>query len=178
MNTNGSVQKMVECTRIFKFLAGLNMKFDEVRGRIIGRQPLPSMGEVLSEVKWEESWRSVMLGKKTVTAPIANSALAMPIAATATSRNPNTQRNTEEKTRVWCDFCNKPRETCWKIHGKLVNWKPMERKKNKLGDQSNRNIAAANTAEISSLSKNRWSNFFNCWSPIHWLPLLLVCWHK
>ena len=55
MNTNGSVQKMVECTRIFKFLAGLNMKFDEVRGRIIGRQPLPSMGEVLSEVKWEES---------------------------------------------------------------------------------------------------------------------------
>ena len=35
--------KMVECSRIFKFLAGRNLDFDEVRGRIIGRQPLPPM---------------------------------------------------------------------------------------------------------------------------------------
>ena len=43
---------MVESSRIFKFLAGLNVEFDEVRGRIIGRQPLPSIGEVFSEVRW------------------------------------------------------------------------------------------------------------------------------
>ena len=30
-------KKMVEMNRIFKFLAGLNIEFDEVRGRIIGR---------------------------------------------------------------------------------------------------------------------------------------------
>ena len=30
-------KKMVEINRIFKFLAGLNIEFDEVRGRIIGR---------------------------------------------------------------------------------------------------------------------------------------------
>ena len=38
--------KMVERSRIFKFLVGLNIDFDEVRGRIIGRQPLPLNGEV------------------------------------------------------------------------------------------------------------------------------------
>ena len=32
--------KMVESSRIFKFLARLNVEFDEVRGRIVGWQPL------------------------------------------------------------------------------------------------------------------------------------------
>ena len=57
-------KKTVEDNQIFKFLAGLNIEFDEVRGRIIGRQPLPSIGEVFSEVRKEESRRNVMLGKK------------------------------------------------------------------------------------------------------------------
>lgn len=43
---------------------GLNIEFDEVKGRIIGRQPLPSLGEDFSEVRREESHRSVMLRKK------------------------------------------------------------------------------------------------------------------
>ena len=47
--------KMVESSRIFKFLARLNVEFDEVRGRIIGWQPLPSLGEVFSEMHREES---------------------------------------------------------------------------------------------------------------------------
>ena len=42
----------------------LNVEFDEVKGRIIRRQPLPSIGEVFSEVRREQSMRNVMLGKK------------------------------------------------------------------------------------------------------------------
>lgn len=57
-------KKVVEDNRIFKFLAGLEVEFDEVRGRIIGRKPLPSLGEVFSEVRREESHQNVMLGKK------------------------------------------------------------------------------------------------------------------
>ncbi|RVW27193.1 Retrovirus-related Pol polyprotein from transposon RE1 [Vitis vinifera] len=57
-------KKTMEDYRIFKFLASLNVEFDEVRGRIIGRQPLHSIGEVFSEVRREESRRNVMLGKK------------------------------------------------------------------------------------------------------------------
>lgn len=41
---------MVENDRIFKFLVGLNIEFDEVKGRIIGRAPLPSLEEVFAEV--------------------------------------------------------------------------------------------------------------------------------
>ena len=91
-----------------------------------------------------------------VTAPVENPTLAMPIAVVAANRNPNTQRKTEEKTQVWCDFCNKPRHTremCCKIHGKPMDWKPMERKK--IGDQFNQNIVAANTAEMPSLSREK-----------------------
>ncbi|KAL5824988.1 hypothetical protein ACOSQ3_021051 [Xanthoceras sorbifolium] len=57
-------QKVLENSRVFKFLAGLNVDFDEVRGRIIGRQPLPSLNEVFAEVRREESRRGVMLGNK------------------------------------------------------------------------------------------------------------------
>ena len=39
-------KKLVENNRVFKFLASLNVEFDEVRGRIIDQQPLSSIGEV------------------------------------------------------------------------------------------------------------------------------------
>ena len=114
-------KKTVEDNRIFKFLIGLNVEFDEVRGRIIGRQPLPSIGEVFSEVRREESRRLVMLGKRNLVNTIENSALAASINAGRTAT-----KKPDEKSRVWCDHCNKPRhtrETCWKIHGKPANWK-------------------------------------------------------
>eukprot|EP00261_Vitis_vinifera_P038360 XP_019079603.1 PREDICTED: uncharacterized protein LOC109123660 [Vitis vinifera] len=68
-------KKTMEDNWIFKFLVGLNVEFDEVRGRIIGRQPLPSIGEVFLEVRREESWRNVMLGKKGPGVAIEGSAL-------------------------------------------------------------------------------------------------------
>ncbi|KAL9411515.1 hypothetical protein AB3S75_045171 [Citrus x aurantiifolia] len=42
-------KKIVEDSRIYKFLTGLNVEFAEVRGRIIGRPPLPPIGEVFAE---------------------------------------------------------------------------------------------------------------------------------
>ncbi|PON63093.1 hypothetical protein PanWU01x14_133650, partial [Parasponia andersonii] len=87
-------QKTIEHNRIFKFLAGPNMDFDDVRGRIIGRQPLPSIGEVFSEVRREESRRGVMLVKKIIGGPPENSTLA----ATATAaRNNFPARRPDEK---------------------------------------------------------------------------------
>ena len=111
-------KKMVESSQIFKFLVGLNVEFDEVRGRIIGWQPLPSLGKVFSGVRCEENRRNVMLGKK-LFGPVENSTLLGTTATT--SGNPNNQRRSDDKPRVWCDHCNKSchtRETCWKLHGK------------------------------------------------------------
>ncbi|KAG6480118.1 hypothetical protein ZIOFF_063596 [Zingiber officinale] len=143
-------KKTVEDSHIFKFLAGLNVEFDEVRGRIIGRRPLPSLGEVFSEVRREESRRNVMLGKKGPTTIIEGSAL--------TSTGSNIRRGTanlrkpEEKSVLWCDFCNKPRhtrETCWKIHGKPANFK------SKSGEKNGRIFPIANEAmtTVSTITK-------------------------
>ncbi|KAJ9671063.1 hypothetical protein PVL29_027182 [Vitis rotundifolia] len=114
----------MEDNRIFKLLAGLNVKFDEVRGRIIGRQPLPSIGEVFSEVGREESRRNVMLSKKGLGVAIEGSALVT--TGGGYNKAAAFQCKSDERPRVWCDFCNKPhhtRENCWKIHGKPVIWK-------------------------------------------------------
>ena len=56
-------KKMVDNARIFKFLAGLDDEFDEVRGRILGRQPLPPLVKLFSEVRHKDCRRNVMIKK-------------------------------------------------------------------------------------------------------------------
>ena len=47
-------QEFLEKERLFDFLAGLNGEFDQVRVRILGRDPLPSLNEAFSIVRGEE----------------------------------------------------------------------------------------------------------------------------
>uniref|UniRef100_A0A803NGJ7 Retrotransposon gag domain-containing protein n=1 Tax=Cannabis sativa TaxID=3483 RepID=A0A803NGJ7_CANSA len=111
-------KRTIEKTQIYKFLAGLNIEFDEVKGRIIGRNPLPPIGEVFLEVRLEESRRSVMLGKKVLRTIVEGSSLAT--MGEGYGRNTNYSPKSNEKPWVWCDFYNKPCHTCetyWKIHG-------------------------------------------------------------
>ena len=67
----------MEAHRIYKFLVGLNVEFDEVREQIIGRVPLPKISEVFVEVRREESQRHVMLGKKSISKTVGSSALSV-----------------------------------------------------------------------------------------------------
>ena len=99
-------QQTMEEGRIFQFLAGLNEELDEVRGRIIGRATLPSLGEVFAEVRREETRRSVMIGKiKIVLPPPETNVLAT---ETTTLKSSTNQKNF---SNLWCDHCNKPRHT-------------------------------------------------------------------
>jgi len=82
---------------IYKFLASLNIEFDEVRGRIIGRSPLPPISDVFAEVRREESRRSVMLGKKTTGELLENSAL---ITNAPAYKAANYQRKSNERPWV------------------------------------------------------------------------------
>ena len=61
--TGDSVQfkKKMENERVFEFLTGLNRELDDVRSRVLSRRPLPSIGEVFSKVRREESRRKVIL---------------------------------------------------------------------------------------------------------------------
>lgn len=99
-------KKIVDNDCIYKFLVGLNITFDEVKGRILGKKPLSSISEAFSEVRREESRRNVMVGKKN---SIENSALV--VSDVNASRGTTNQKKTDEKPRVWCDYCNKPRHT-------------------------------------------------------------------
>ena len=49
-NDANHYKQTVEAHRIYKFLAGLNVEFDEVRGRIIGKVPFPKISEIFAEV--------------------------------------------------------------------------------------------------------------------------------
>ena len=69
-------QKIVEKRQLFKFLLGLIKDLDEVRGRILGTKPLPTICEAFVEVKREESRKKLMLGKQIAATIIESSALA------------------------------------------------------------------------------------------------------
>ncbi|KAL5775181.1 hypothetical protein ACOSP7_012738 [Xanthoceras sorbifolium] len=87
--------QITESNRIFTFLAGLNIEFDEVRGRIIGRQPLPSINEVIAEVRREESRRLVMLGKKNEEPSLVETSALVSQEAVATANKSQTRKNDE-----------------------------------------------------------------------------------
>ena len=67
----------MEAYRIYKFLAGLNVEFDEVRGQIIDRVSLPKINKVFVEVRRKESCRHVMLGKKSNSRIVESSVLSV-----------------------------------------------------------------------------------------------------
>ena len=47
-------REMVERDWMINFLAGLNNDLDDVRGRIVGMKPLPSIEETFAVVRREE----------------------------------------------------------------------------------------------------------------------------
>jgi len=52
---------MLDKERVFDFLHGLNIELDEVRGRLLGAKPFPSIQEDFAELRREESRKKVML---------------------------------------------------------------------------------------------------------------------
>ena len=58
---NVCFKKKMENEKVFEFLARLNRELDNVRSRVLSCRSLPSIREVFSEVRREESRRRVML---------------------------------------------------------------------------------------------------------------------
>ncbi|RVW29708.1 Retrovirus-related Pol polyprotein from transposon TNT 1-94 [Vitis vinifera] len=57
-------KRIIEKERVFKFLLRLDKSLDEVRGRILGTKPLPTIREAFSEVRREESRKKLMMGTR------------------------------------------------------------------------------------------------------------------
>ncbi|CAH9061826.1 unnamed protein product [Cuscuta epithymum] len=120
-NDQARQKKREENDRVFMFLAGVNQNLDDVKGRLLGRRPLPSIREVFSEVRLEENRRKIMSTDKHLmdSDNAANDASALVVR--------NNEQIGDQKKKPWCDFCKKlwhTRDTCWKIHGKPPGWKP------------------------------------------------------
>ncbi|KAL4383321.1 hypothetical protein GQ457_15G016580 [Hibiscus cannabinus] len=106
-------QTLLAKRRVFRFLHGLNKEIDHLRGRVLSTSPLPSLREVFSMVKKEESRREVMLSPT----PIYDGSALLTHSSSTQSR----------KSRPWCDHCKKlghVRDKCWKLHRKPVGWMP------------------------------------------------------
>ena len=104
--------RIEENDRIYDFLAGLNPKFDVVRGRILGQRPIPSLMEVCSEIRLEEDRTSAMNISAT---PTIDSA-----AFSARSSNSSSDKHNGKPIPV-CEHCKKQwhtKEQCWKLHGR------------------------------------------------------------
>ncbi|RDX97502.1 hypothetical protein CR513_19721, partial [Mucuna pruriens] len=138
-------KKLVDVSRVFKFLTDLNIEFDEVRDQILGRNPIPLIGEVFAKVRREESQRQVMLGKVGVgiTKHVEGSTLAILDAQFS-------QKSwVGDKNNLCCDYRGRTHHTranCYKLHGR-----PNNGKANKFGEH---NIPTMNEAE-SSFSKEQ-----------------------
>ncbi|KAI5418377.1 hypothetical protein KIW84_042857 [Lathyrus oleraceus] len=107
--------KRQENDRVFMFLAGLNKDLDEVRGRVLGKVPLSTLCEIFAEIKREEAWQEIMMGKTQRNFESEGSALP--------TRNLDEGRSDKV---LWCDHCKREwhtRETCWKLKDKPPNWK-------------------------------------------------------
>lgn len=113
--------------RIFEFLAGLNMEFDQVRVQILGKDTMPSLNEVFSLIRAEEGRRTVMLEM-----PNHHSeGCAMMITERKTPSEAlnvaETKKNGQKsiyKDNLWCRYCRKrghTKDNCWKLHGKPLS---------------------------------------------------------
>lgn len=114
------LKNYIEKDRVYDFLVGLNVEYDQVRVQILGKE-LPSLNETISIVRAEESRRGVMLEP----APAIEGS-AMASTKTAEHKKPAQQPHsatskTESADTLWCTYCKKSRHTrerCWKLHGK------------------------------------------------------------
>ena len=67
------------------------------------------------------------------------------------------QDNKLRKGRPWCEHYKKPshtRETCWKIHGKLADWKP-NRARNDWESHANVASTLVDNVETSSFTREQ-----------------------
>ena len=104
---NMRFKRRLEDERVFEFLAGLNPELDDVRGRILGRRPLPSTREVFAEVRREEKRRQVML-KDTGSSVIGTEVSALVSKGSGASSGSKHQQG---QGRPWCENCRKSGHT-------------------------------------------------------------------
>ncbi|KAI5448585.1 hypothetical protein KIW84_015841 [Lathyrus oleraceus] len=89
--------KRQENDRVFMFLGGLNKDLDEVRGRVLGKVPLPTLRKFFAEIRREEARQGIMMGKTPRNYESEGSSLP--------TRNLDEGRRSDKVP--WCDHCKR-----------------------------------------------------------------------
>ena len=63
-NCDLKYKKKVQKDCVFAFLTGLNHDFDEAKGRVMSRNPFPSINEAFAEIKREDTRKRLMSQKQ------------------------------------------------------------------------------------------------------------------
>ena len=117
------LKSFIEKDRVYDFLAGLNVEFDQVRVQILGKDEIPTLNETISLIRAEESRRGVMLEGQ------VEEKSAMMTRDRNIMKQGNGQaelsrlglQGKDSKDSLWCTYCKKSRHTrekCWKLNGK------------------------------------------------------------
>lgn len=106
---------------MFDFLAGLNRELDDVRGKIVARDPFPFHDDAFAEVRREEMRRKVML-QSDASLPTAEASDLLTGSSFLLGRR--------QGRRPWCDHCHRlghTKDKCREIIGKPANWQPRKK---------------------------------------------------
>ncbi|RDY09226.1 hypothetical protein CR513_06435, partial [Mucuna pruriens] len=140
--------RLVERGRIFKFLHGLNSKYDPIQVQILGKEKLPFLS------KSEETQRSVMLDKG-----CSNIGSAMVtrkgFTKRSTSEGKHFTKSSHGEYYMYCKRLGHTKDTCYKLYGKE---KVLER----MGESNNLlNILLSLylTKIFKPLVRRRWTTF-------------------
>ncbi|XP_043700070.1 uncharacterized protein LOC122650745 [Telopea speciosissima] len=99
--------------RVYTFLTGLNVEYDQLRSQVLSRSPFPTLEQAYSLIQLEDTRRSTML-------PTTQPERSALISSGGGSSNTGT-RSSFEKEPLKCTHCGKERHTvdyCWKLHGR------------------------------------------------------------
>ena len=111
------LKNFIEKDRVYDFLVGLNLEFDQVRVQILGREETPSLEETISLIRVKESRSGIMLKPQT----LEGSALVTKNEQTQTQEKRKadllTVSRRDNKDNLWKNPRH-TRERCWKLNGK------------------------------------------------------------
>ncbi|XP_043699759.1 uncharacterized protein LOC122650408 [Telopea speciosissima] len=99
--------------RVYTFLIGLNVEYDQLRSQVLSRSPFPTLEQAYSMIQLEDTRRSTML-------PTTQPERSALISSRGSSSSTST-RSSSKKEPLKCTHCGKERHTvdfCWKLHGR------------------------------------------------------------
>ncbi|XP_043703187.1 uncharacterized protein LOC122653277 [Telopea speciosissima] len=119
-------RKWEDGLRVFDFLAGLNIEFDQIRANILNRDLLPTLEQAYVIFAAEDTRWTAMI------TPVTQEQSALLSSSQPTSRGNSFRSSgvTSDRPPIKCDHCGKEwhtKDRCWKLHGRLTNTRGLGR---------------------------------------------------